>query len=335
MEQSIIQWNCRGLRANFNEILLLILHFSPTILCLQETFLKDSDTISFKGYSLYNYININNDKACGGSSILVRNDIPHSTIKLNSSLQAVAITASLHKPITFCSVYVPPNSSLSIHDLESLTEQLPEPFVLLGDLNGHSELWGCSDTNPKGTVIEKFIDNNNLCIFNSNKHTYLHPASGHYSSLDLSICSPDLFLDFEWDVLDDQHGSDHFPTILKTNTNENTSTPKYKFNKADWENFQNLCVEELNSENFENCPQPVDRFTTLLSFIADECIPKTKGKARKSRPWFNDDCKRAIRIRRAAVKKFNCRPTEENLQNIKIARAKARRTIRQAKKVSW
>ena len=335
MNNHIVQWNCRGLKANFNEILLLILQFSPAVLCLQETFLKDSDNITFKGYSLYNYINTNLDKACGGSSILVRNDLPHSVLNLNSPLQTVAVTVSLHKQITFCSTYIPPNSNLSVSDLESLTKQLPEPFILLGDLNGHSELWGCNDTNPKGAVIEKFIDDNNLCIFNTNKHTYLHPASGHYSALDLSICTPDLFLDFDWDVLDDQHGSDHFPTILKRNSDESTSTPKYKFNKADWENFQNLCVEELNSDNFENITHPVDRFTTLLSFIADECIPKTKGKAHKSRPWFNDDCKKAVRIRRAAVKKFNSRPTAENLENVKIARAKARRTIRQAKKVSW
>ena len=41
-KKTIIQWNCRGLRANYNEILILMSLFSPSVICLQETFLKQS-----------------------------------------------------------------------------------------------------------------------------------------------------------------------------------------------------------------------------------------------------------------------------------------------------
>ena len=41
-KKSIIQWNCRGLKANYNEILILMSLFSPSVICLQETFLKQS-----------------------------------------------------------------------------------------------------------------------------------------------------------------------------------------------------------------------------------------------------------------------------------------------------
>ena len=46
-KKSIIQWNCRGLKANYNEILILTTLLSPTVFCLQETFLKNTD-INFK-----------------------------------------------------------------------------------------------------------------------------------------------------------------------------------------------------------------------------------------------------------------------------------------------
>ena len=49
-KKSIIQWNCRGLRANYNEILILMSLFSPSVICLQETFLKQSDNISFRDF---------------------------------------------------------------------------------------------------------------------------------------------------------------------------------------------------------------------------------------------------------------------------------------------
>ena len=70
-KKSIIQWNCRGLKANYNQILILTTLLSPTVFCLQETFLKNTD-INFKNYSLYNHIATENQKASGGSSIHVK-----------------------------------------------------------------------------------------------------------------------------------------------------------------------------------------------------------------------------------------------------------------------
>ena len=43
LNHRIIQWNCRGLRSNYNEILLLLSLLSPSVFCLQETFLKTDD----------------------------------------------------------------------------------------------------------------------------------------------------------------------------------------------------------------------------------------------------------------------------------------------------
>ena len=82
-KKSIIQWNCRGLKANYNEILILTTLRSPTVLCLlclQETFLKNTDNINFKNHSLYNHIATENQKATGGSSILVKSNVPHRQI---------------------------------------------------------------------------------------------------------------------------------------------------------------------------------------------------------------------------------------------------------------
>ncbi|KAJ8018007.1 hypothetical protein HOLleu_44234 [Holothuria leucospilota] len=50
---AIIQWNCRGLRPNDEEIKCFVADWSPLVMCLQETFLRDTDNLSFKG----NYLN--------------------------------------------------------------------------------------------------------------------------------------------------------------------------------------------------------------------------------------------------------------------------------------
>ena len=49
MTNSVIQWNCRGLRPNFDELTLLIVKYNPLAVCLQETFLKDTDNINVRG----------------------------------------------------------------------------------------------------------------------------------------------------------------------------------------------------------------------------------------------------------------------------------------------
>ena len=139
-KKSILQWNCRGLKANYNEILILTTLLAPSVICLQETFLKQTDMISFKNYTIYNYITDANQKASGGTSILIKSDTPHRNIDINSNLQAIAVNVTLSKPITICSIYLPPHDIFSKHDLGNLINQLPQPFILLGDFNSHSKL---------------------------------------------------------------------------------------------------------------------------------------------------------------------------------------------------
>ena len=52
----IIQWNCRGLKPDCNEVSLLISKYNPSVFFFQETFLKPDDNISFKGFNIYNYV---------------------------------------------------------------------------------------------------------------------------------------------------------------------------------------------------------------------------------------------------------------------------------------
>ena len=198
MQNRIIQWNCRGLKANYEETLLLHKDYEPAALCLQETHLKDSDNISIRNYTAFHTFSTNNERAAGGVSIFVNNNAPHSHIPLNTNLQADAVIITLHRVITFCSIYIPPSSRLPPEDLDDLVPQLPSPFILLGDFYGHNILWGSNDINDKGRIIESFIDNHGLCLYDTKSPTYLHLATGTYTSLDLSICFPTLLLDYDW-----------------------------------------------------------------------------------------------------------------------------------------
>ncbi|GFX96302.1 putative RNA-directed DNA polymerase from transposon X-element [Trichonephila clavipes] len=78
---------------------------------------------------------------------------PSHIVTLHTSLQAVAVRIHVHSLVTVWCVYLPPNDVVPQVDLNQLVSQLPAPFILLGDFNGHSPLWGHDDTNSRGRQI--------------------------------------------------------------------------------------------------------------------------------------------------------------------------------------
>ena len=216
--------------------------------------------------------------------------------------------------------------------LDTLLKQLPSLYILVGDFNGHNIRWGCEDNNPKSNIIEEFITKNDLCLMNDKFHTYLHPATGKFSSLDLFICHPSLLLDFDWTVSEDQHGSDHFPVIIESvNNSTNDHNAKWKQIKQ----IGNIThYAKKVSDKFDSSLDPLDDFTSLLD-IANKSIPKTSTNPKKSKSWYNDECKDAIKQRKQALSKVCRYPTKENLNKFKNFRAKARRTIKASKRKSW
>ena len=232
---SILQWNCRGLMNNHSELSLLTQQYNPVAMCLQETHISDESKVSLKGYTPYNKLDLSHERACGGSSIFIRNDVIHSPVKLTTDLQAVAVKITLLFVFTICSIYAPPNKYIDINELEHLLSQIPEPVMILGDFNAHNPLWGSDTQTPKGRMIETFISQNDLCLYNDGSHTFLHSGNGSYSAIDLSFASPSIFDRFSWAVHDDCCGSDHFPIVLKaTESDTELKHPRWKFKQADW-----------------------------------------------------------------------------------------------------
>ena len=52
-------------------------------------------------------------------------------IKINIYLQAIAISATLCKMVTICSLCIPPHNPINENELTNLIEQLPKPSILI------------------------------------------------------------------------------------------------------------------------------------------------------------------------------------------------------------
>ena len=142
MTHSVVQWNCRGLSPNFDELTFKIVKHNHLTVRLQETYLKYTDSIIVIRFKLYHNFHETERRASGDVSILVNENISQSIVILNTNLPAVAVTVIAHKTITLCSVYLPPHNHFNFNpkDLQDLIDQLPSPFVLMGDFNVHHTL---------------------------------------------------------------------------------------------------------------------------------------------------------------------------------------------------
>ena len=331
-----IQWNCCGLRTREKDLKLLCNELDPKVVLLQETHLHTDTLFSFSNYTILRK-DVPADTSHGGAALLIKSGLLFSELALDTPLQAVAARVSLHRTYTFCSIYLPPNVHISKDALTHLFMQLPAPFIVMGDFNGHSPLWGSTDTNSRGKIIESVINDLDLCILNDGSPTFTHNTYGTSSHLDLTLCDPSAPLDFEWHVHEDMCGSDHHPTILTALVEEQEeSAGRWSLKKADWPYFSELCVSNFSTDKILKSDDPIATFTNILTEVASKAIPKSTTVSKGPRvPWYNKECDQIRLERKSAQRRSKRNPTWANILTYKRLRAKARYTFRTNQKRSW
>ena len=209
-------------------------------ICLQETMLN-VNTPCPREYSSYRTKYDPEIGSNGGCLIYVRNDIPQIPLILNTSLQSVAVQIAVQRKYTLCSIYLPPNDHVSYEELIRLIHQLPKPFLLLGDFNSRHPMWGDILANAKGNLIASVVENEDVALLNSGAATHYHVQTGTMTHIDLSITSSDCYIDFEWNLKDSWHTSDHSPIIINSNNSPPVQrSPRWCLEKANWEKFRDL-----------------------------------------------------------------------------------------------
>ncbi|GBM76569.1 hypothetical protein AVEN_254398-1 [Araneus ventricosus] len=274
----------------------------------------------------------------GGVCILTSNLYPSTPLTLHTSLQAVAVHVHARTLVTVCSVYLPPHDVISQQDLDTLVDQLPTPFILLGDFNGHSTLWGSDDTNSRGRQIERFISNNCLCLLNNDEKTYFHEPTRTFHSLDLAICSPTLMPLLDFTVGSDLCNSDHFPLIVSYADSGGAIQypPRYLFQRADWKKFMQLADVTESMVCTADITESVQNVVDCIINAANNSIPKCSPCLKKfRRPWWNEACRASRREEKKQWNIFRIYPTTENHVAFKRAKALARRIRRRSQRESW
>ena len=197
---AFIQWNIRGFQANREQVRLLFKEHNPAAICLQETKLRDLSPNIGSNYVFFRSPPLIGIRAHGGTGVIVQKSVNHRVVQLNTVLQACAIQIFTMRWVTLCSLYLEPTledqlqdrsgnpRQLELHDIQNLIDQLPQPFILLGDFNAKHTLWGETHCDRWGYIIEELLDNNDVLLMNDGsptRHDVFHATD---SAIDLSIC---------------------------------------------------------------------------------------------------------------------------------------------------
>ena len=337
----IFQWNAMGIAAHCPELEIIITNMSykPDIICLQETFLKNSQNFKFLDYICLRYDRQTSESnARGGVAILIKPGISYYNVTNIDGIEGLSVTISTGLgDVSIFNVYLSPSIVIPEDKLKTLFSV--ENAIVLGDFNAKSRLWGNIKSDQRGRVIENCLDSTELVLLNTGTPTHLS-VHGH-TSIDLAFCSPSLSLKAQWEVTDTTCGSDHYVLSIKFDLEIPTydcHIPRWIFRKADWQKFARKCDDLFDtiiiSNNLEN---GCNSITRAIIQAAKESIPISKGSGNSSKYklFWNEECDKAVKNRDRIRRKYRKSNKMEDYIEFKKLKATATKVIKQAKRNKW
>ena len=187
--ECIIQWNVQGLSTSKEEVVKLIDELKPQVLALQETWQGREQISRLMGYNSIAKEGHYNRRYHGGVTLYIHNSLPYDEVLVNTGLQIAAARVNIghRKLITFVTLYMSRNVYVRRNEVAVMIRHLPMPFILMGDLNAHHELWGNDQNDSRGRWIEEMVLEKGLNILNDGSPTHV---SG--TAVDLTITSPEI-----------------------------------------------------------------------------------------------------------------------------------------------
>jgi len=352
MALSIIQWNAHGLRGHKDQLKHFLFNTQnpPDIICVEETFLKtQTPTPKIDGYNLVRKDSISNKR--GGLAIYITVGLNFNVLDVeeinNGEIQGIEIlTTNGHLKIY--NTYLSPSHEFGKEELQKIF--ISKRALILGDFNAHNKLWGSSQFNKRGKILEEILTEKSMVVLNTGQTTFITSnQSKNKSVIDLCICSQDIALNIKHTVTNYNMGSDHFASIITVNeeiTIENNLSMKlWKLNKANWKNYKEASNIALTNEILvkTNIDDKYNDILECITDLANKSIPcknpnvknNKKHKKFKPLPYWNDKCNEAIYKRNQYRNKMKKTKELNDYIDYKKQEDIVKQTLKTEAKSSW
>lgn len=127
--------------------------------------------------------------------------LKYEQVQIRTTLQAQQQYLHIGKLYTICSLYLP-QAVITRQEIEISIRQLRRQFYPRGLQRKEPDVGGGGTRSEnRGNLIEDKILNLNPSVVNNRSPTFYHIQHNSHSVMELSIWSPDCFLDFHYRVL--------------------------------------------------------------------------------------------------------------------------------------
>lgn len=267
------QWNSNGIINHKEEIEIFLEQHKIDILIISETHLTSRNNFKIYGYACYAN-NHPDDKSCGGTAILIKNRLRHYPLPniQTRHIQSTAICVTeFQQELTIISIYCPPKYILKTTHFTTLFKNYKGRFLMAGDFNAKSPLWGSRLTSPKGKQLEQAIRTENLHCISGGEPTYWPTDRRKIPDIiDFSIVR---YINPSQIKATTMHelSSDHSPILITLNLN-NKKPPESIAPKTNWQIYQNK-FKKIFCPNIKlQTTEDIDNALAYFQDTIDECI---------------------------------------------------------------
>src|SRR5215469_10294617 len=158
-----------------------------------------------------------------------------------------------------------------------------------------------------------------MVCMNSGAPTHYHQASQSFTNIDILLCSNIISQSLMWSRLDDLHGSDHYPIVIS----EMGLIPLWipHLDGVSGERI-GLCfamqLKFSNPHSFPSIDKALEYFLDVVIKASENSIPRVMPSSKPRVPWWNPECREAIRERKKALRRFHRTKCSEDFIKYKL-----------------
>ena len=155
--------------------------------------------------------------------------------------------------VWLCSAYMDitkPVASETLTKLITRANREKVPLLIGTDLNSHSEIWGCEETNSRGSDVEDLLNIHNLNLLNEGSTPTYTRGAETATIINLTITNQTLLRTrtiSEWHVDEEASLSDHKYLQYKLEKAQTKTREIRQLDKVCWDHFRKTMEKELNS----------------------------------------------------------------------------------------
>lgn len=190
----LLSLNCQSWSTAKSSVNSIVSNYNLDILCLSETWEKDSHPVSFHSWSSISKPRKNNE-GHGGVAILSKPSEDFYITRRQDleidNLEVVCADIILRNGSSFLLVvaYIPPGQTKEMKLLSDLIKSFnSKNIIITGDFNAKSQEWYNTSSNESGKILEQFLQESHFVCLNDGKPTRRNVNS----VIDLFIINPDL-----------------------------------------------------------------------------------------------------------------------------------------------